>query len=151
ENPWRDSLAQFNKILIASSMVILMITMGLDLNWKKVLESLRKPVGCLIAIFCQFIMLPALTFTLIMIFPIDPYSALGILILSCCPGGGNSNFITYKINGDLALSIVMTSVSILLALVMMPLNIWLYSRHLLTADFESLVVPYKSILISLVT
>lgn len=47
-------------------------------------------------------------------------------------------FITY--------SLTMTTISTVLALGMMPLNIWLYSR---SWTDEKLVIPYTSILISL--
>ena len=42
--------------------------------------------------------------------------ALGIFVSGCCPGGGNSNMYTYLLNGDLSLSITMTTISTVAAL-----------------------------------
>ena len=44
-------------------------------------------------------------------------------------------------------SITMTSLSTILALGLMPLNIWIYSRSWISDELQ---IPYKSILISLV-
>ena len=41
----------------------------------------------------------------------DSAVALGIFVAGCCPGGGNSNMYTFLLNGDLSLSITMTTIS----------------------------------------
>ena len=55
------------------------------------------------------------------------------------PGGVTSNIFTYMADGDLSLSITMTSVATIAALLLMPLNVWIYGRNLETS---SLVIPY---------
>ncbi|XP_071546605.1 ileal sodium/bile acid cotransporter-like [Panulirus ornatus] len=97
----------------------------------------------------QFLLLPATGFALCLIFQFRPYVSLGILVVSCCPGGTFSNFFTFWADGDLALSIMMTTCSSLLAFGGMPFNLWLYSHYWLTDDEDSIVIPYRSIIISM--
>lgn len=44
---------------------------------------------------------------------------------------------------------MMTTCSSLLAFGGMPFNLWLYSRHWMTDDESTLVIPFKSIITSL--
>jgi BASS family bile acid:Na+ symporter len=50
-----------------------------------------------------------------------PSVALGLLLVTCCPGGALSNYLTGVARGDVATSISMTTISTLLSLVLTPL------------------------------
>ncbi|CAL8317273.1 unnamed protein product [Merluccius merluccius] len=73
--------------------------------------------------------------------------AVAVLICGCCPGGTLSNMLTLPLQGDMNLSIVMTTCSSVLALGMMPLLLYAYCQ-----GFPGLinVVPYGRIIITLV-
>lgn len=144
---WLVRLDQAATLLMTFNTITLMLGMGAATYWKEFWEHLKRPWACLIGLACQFVLLPALGFGLCLAFRLPPYEALGVLILACSPGGAFSNFFTYWVNGDLALSIMMTALSSLLAFGVMPLNVWLYSSR--WTDQE-LLVPYVNILISLV-
>ncbi|XP_042228389.1 uncharacterized protein LOC121870613 isoform X2 [Homarus americanus] len=101
----------------------------------------------MIGVVCQFVLLPAVGFGLCIIFQLPPYQALGVLILTCSPGGAFSNFFTYWVDGDLALSIIMTATSSVLAFGMMPFNLWAYSKRWTDQEMQ---VPYLNILLSLI-
>ena len=94
----------------------------------------------------QFILLPFSAFVLIQTFEIKPLHAAGLLILASSPGGVTSNVFTYFLEGDLSLSVTMTGFSTVVALVMMPFNVWLYGRSLET---ETIVIPYAKMTFSL--
>lgn len=49
------------------------------------------------------------------------FLALGLILVSCCPGGTASNVITFLAKGNVALSVSMTAISTLMAIVMTPL------------------------------
>ena len=53
---------------------------------------------------------------------------LGLFVLGCCPGGTGSNFWTLLLNGDINMSITMTFMSSILALVFMPIWIFLLGK-----------------------
>lgn len=63
----------------------------------------KRPIGPVIGMLGQFAVLPAISFCLCVVFKLKSYEALGILIISCCPGGSLSNFFTFCVDGDLPL------------------------------------------------
>jgi BASS family bile acid:Na+ symporter len=62
-----------------------------------------------------------------MVLDLSPAWTLGLILMACMPGGTTSNIFTYFSKAVLALSIMMTSVSTLVALVMVPALLELYS------------------------
>jgi len=55
-----------------------------------------------------------------------PSIALGMMLVAACPGGNLSNLMTYLANGNAAVSVSMTAVSTLAAIIMTPLNLSLW-------------------------
>lgn len=51
---------------------------------------------------------------------LEPALATGLILVSCCPGGQASNVATYIANGNVALSVLMTTASTVGAIVMTP-------------------------------
>lgn len=98
--------------------------------------------------FSQFVIMPLSAFSIMQSTSVSGLYATGVLIISCCPGGVLSNAFAYFCEGDLSLSVAMTSFSTLLAMGMMPLNLWIYGRSLETED---LVIPYEKLALSLVS
>ncbi|UYV79816.1 hypothetical protein LAZ67_18000776 [Cordylochernes scorpioides] len=105
----------------------------------------RRPVGVAIGLVCQFIMIPLFGFSLAALSSLEPRYAVGMLIISCCPGGTVSNIFTFYVDGDVSLSITMTTFSVFVALGAMPANLAIYGSGL------NLSVPYFKILASLAT
>lgn len=143
---WLVILDHTSAILMTCNTITLMLAMGAATYWREVWHHVKRPWGTLVGMVCQFFFLPALGFGLCVAFQLPPYQALGVLILACSPGGAFSTFFTYWVDGDLALSIIMTAVSSLLAFGMMPLNLWAYSRPWTNQELK---VPYVNIFISL--
>lgn len=82
----------------------------------------EMPKGIFAGVLSQFILLPLITFFLVKL--IDPISsvALGMILVAACPGGNLSNMLTLLARGDAALSVSLTALCTLLAVVMTPLN-----------------------------
>ncbi|UYV62775.1 hypothetical protein LAZ67_2001894 [Cordylochernes scorpioides] len=112
----------------------------------QVWNHIRKPAGVLIGMASQFVLLPLAAFGLMTGLGLDALHATGMLVLSCSPGGVTSNIFTYFCDGDVSLSITMTTCSTLVALGMMPFNMWLYGHHLETGNIH---IPYEKMAISL--
>jgi len=55
-----------------------------------------------------------------------PSVALGMILVAACPGGNLSNIMTYLARGNCAISVSMTAVSTLAAIIMTPLNLALW-------------------------
>ncbi|XP_076035936.1 ileal sodium/bile acid cotransporter-like isoform X2 [Oratosquilla oratoria] len=143
---WLQFLDRCNSMVILVNLIMLMLGMGAATYWRELLLHAKRPVGCVIGMISQFGILPAVGFGLTMALNMTPYESLGVLLICCSPGGAFSNFFTYWVDGDLALSILMTTTSSLLAFGGMPFNLWLYTQRW---SAHELKVPYMNILASL--
>jgi bile acid:Na+ symporter, BASS family len=117
-----------------SSLLIMNIVIGfimfgvaLDLKVEDFKRILKTPKPALIGLVCQFLFLPAITFILVSIVQPAPSIALGLFLVAACPGGNLSNFLTQLAKGNTPLSISMSAISSILAIVMTPLNTLLWA------------------------
>ncbi|AWP20235.1 putative sodium/bile acid cotransporter-like [Scophthalmus maximus] len=123
-----------------------MISLGCAMDWSKIKNHVIKPKGVAIALVSQYGVMPLTGFCLAKAFQLSGITATVILICGCSPGGQLSNLMTLALQGDVTLSMVMTSCSMFMALGMMPLLLYLYCK-----GFPNLhkAVPYGSIILSL--
>ncbi|XP_077989480.1 ileal sodium/bile acid cotransporter-like [Glandiceps talaboti] len=142
-----DNFGLINQILITIALVLIMIGMGSTLTPKDIWVNLRRPTGIAIGFASQFGIMPLVGFGLAHIMKLDPHTAIGTLVLACCPGGTVSNIFTYWTNGDVCLSICMTTCSTILATGMMPLCLFAYSRSWVDAIT---VIPYVDIMLAVI-
>ncbi len=82
----------------------------------------KRPKVIALGVGIQVLLLPAITFALTLALGVQGSVALGMILVACCPPGNVSNIVTHQARGDVALSVSMTAVSNLLAIVLMPLN-----------------------------
>ena len=105
---------------------IIMLSMGLTLSVQDFKILFKRPLDILLGAVAQYTIMPLVAFTLTKIFGLDPYLAVGIVLVGCCPGGVSSNIMSFLAKGDVAYSVGMTTVSTLLAPIMTPLLVlWL--------------------------
>lgn len=100
----------------------IMFGVALDLKPNDFKRTLKTPKPFLIGISAQFIIMPALTFLLVLAIQPKPSIALGMFLIAACPGGNLSNFLTHLAKGNTPLSISMSAVSTTFSIVMTPLN-----------------------------
>ncbi|KAL6075167.1 hypothetical protein STEG23_036039 [Scotinomys teguina] len=129
-------------------LALVMFSMGCNVEINKFLGHLKRPWGIFVGFLCQFGIMPLTGFILSFVFGILPIQAVVVLIMGCCPGGTASNILAYWVDGDMDLSVSMTTCSTLLALGMMPLCLFIYTKT--WVDSGTIVIPYDSIGISLV-
>lgn len=113
--------------LLGVMMMIIMLGMGASLTFKDFAIALRKPQGIAVGLVCQYGLMPALAFGLAQALGLPPAYAVGLILMGCMPGGTTSNIFAYFSKGTLSLSILMTVSSTLVAVVMVPLTLTLYS------------------------
>lgn len=113
--------------LLGIMMMVIMFGMGASLTYKDFLIAFKKPRGVLIGLLCQYGIMPFLGYLLAVSLGFPPAIAVGLILMGCMPGGTTSNIFTYFSKGVLALSIMMTSVSTLVAVLAVPALIELYS------------------------
>ncbi len=120
-------VTEFETKLLGVMMMVIMLGMGASLTWRDFLIAFRKPKGVLVGLVCQYGIMPLLGFLLAQALALPPAVAVGLILMGCMPGGTTSNIFTYFSKAVLALSIMMTSVSTLVALGMVPATLAFYS------------------------
>ncbi|KAM9840224.1 hepatic sodium/bile acid cotransporter [Aulostomus maculatus] len=133
-------------VLLVIILFITMVSLGCTMEVSKIKGHIVKPKGVVIAVLAQYGIMPLTAFCLAKAFQLAEMTAVVVLICGCCPGGSLSNILALALQGDMNLSIVMTSCSTLLALGMMPLLLFLYCQAF--ANLQN-AVPYIDITISL--
>lgn len=97
-----------------------MIGMGLSLTFNDFKRVIKYPLAALVGFINQIVLLPIIAYILIKIFNVDATIAVGIMILSACPGGPTSNLITLLAKGDVALSVTLTAINSLVTIITIP-------------------------------
>lgn len=90
-----------------------------------------KPV--ILGAVSQYVILPALTYLLVLIIRPSTPVALGMILVSSCPGGNVSNLISSISKANITLSVSLTTITTIMSLIMTPFNFafWggLYAKH----------------------
>ena len=118
------------RALLAVLLLVLMTGMGATLTPTSFQSVLTRPKGVLIGLLSQFGWMPLIAFGLAQVLGLSPALAIGLIIVGCTPGGTTSNLFAYYSRADVALSISMTVVSTVVAVVAMPLLVALYVSSL---------------------
>ena len=109
-------------------LAFIMFGVALELKIENFKRIIKTPIPILTGLVSQFILLPAFTFLLILLIKPSASVALGMILISACPGGNVSNFFTMMSKGNVALSVSITAISTTLCVVMTPFNLALWSN-----------------------
>ncbi len=118
----QDSLWVLNVCL-----ALIMFGVALDLKVSDFKRLLETPRASVVGLTSQFILLPFVTFLLVWVIEPQPSIALGMMLVAACPGGNISNFLTHLSKGNTALSVSLTAIGTVLAIVMTPFNLELWA------------------------
>lgn len=110
-----------SKIFLIVSLFIIMMGMGLSLTKADFKRVLKYPKAVFIGFLNQIVLLPLIAFGLTQIFDVSNEIAIGVMILSACPGGPTSNLVTHLAKGDTALSVTLTAVNSIVTIVSIPI------------------------------
>ncbi|MBE9257734.1 MULTISPECIES: bile acid:sodium symporter family protein [Aphanizomenonaceae] len=128
-------------VFLPLALFIIMLGMGLGLKVDDFKRILIEPFAVFVGLIAQLIMLPIVGFLVATIFPLTPELAVGVMILSACPGGATSNLVTYLVRGNVALSITLTAISSLVTVFSIPLVVNLAMQHFMEAN-SSVQLPF---------
>ena len=118
-----------------AALVLIMVTMGFTLKVDDFKRILLQPSAVIFGLVAQLVLLPAAAFALVAILQPDLAIAMGVIVLSCCPGGATSNFFTHLARGNVAISISLTAISGLVVIFTIPLLVNL-ATHLFAETAE---------------
>ena len=110
----------FSGPLIPIGLAVIMLSMGMTIGFEDLRRIGRERRSVLPGVALQYTLMPALGWSLAEVFDLPPPLAVGLILVSCCPGGTASNVITFLARADVALSVTMTVASTVLAVLMTP-------------------------------
>ena len=111
-------------IFLPLALAFIMFSLGLGLTGNDFLRVANQPRDFFLGAFLQIIILPIVAFLLVMIWPIEPALAVGVMLIAAAPGGATSNILTSFAKGDVALSISLTAIISLLCVFTIPLIVF---------------------------
>lgn len=114
-------------VLLNLLLALMMFGASLSVKWSDFRAIADAPKALAVGLASQFVLLPLVTFLLTIMLSVDASVALGMILVSSCPGGSFSNIMTWLARGNLATSISMTGASTLASLVFTPLNFAFYA------------------------
>ena len=116
-----DATTIITQIFLPISLAIIMFGMGLTLVFSDFGRLFAYPKEVLIGLCNQLIFLPLIGFLIILLFDLNSSMAIGIMILSLCPGGPTSNLITQVARGNIGLSVTLTALASLITVFTIPI------------------------------
>ena len=143
---FKDNFANLSSY-IPHLLGIVIFFMGLTIELKELLHTLRKFKWIIITISIQFTVMPFLAFIISLIFRLPLEISLGFIILGSCPGGTASNVITYLCNGNVSLSLLCTFISTIFAIILTPLLIYFYAGHSIEIPVINLILSTSKIIL----
>ncbi|MGB9927856.1 MAG: bile acid:sodium symporter family protein [Methanosarcina sp.] len=133
--------------LIVPFLSLIMLGMGVTLSVDSFLAVFKRPRVVFLGTLMQYTIMPLAAWIVCLILKLPADLAAGVILLGCCPGGTASNVITYLAKGDVALSIVLTSVSTLLAFLATPFLTWLFIGQTVEVDVVGMLTSVVNIVV----
>ncbi len=104
------------------TLAAIMFGVALEIRIDNFKRLLLNPKSALLGIFSQFLLLPALTFGLVILLNPPASIAMGMILIAACPGGNVSNFISALAKANIELSVSLTAFATLAATFLTPIN-----------------------------
>jgi BASS family bile acid:Na+ symporter len=120
----------FSGDFITWGLAVIMLGMGITLSVDDFKAVLKTPRAIGIGFFAHYAIMPFLGWSIAHLLRLETPFAVGLILVSCCPCGTASNVVNYIARSNVALSVLMTMVSTLGAIVMTPLlTQWLAGQY----------------------
>lgn len=124
------NFSQGGLLVLNIAISVIMFGVALEIKMQHFKELVIKPKPVIIGFISQFFLLPFLTFCLIMAFwtNLTAGVAMGMMLVASCPGGNVSNFLSTHARGNAALSVSLTAIATMLAIILTPFNFYMYGK-----------------------
>ena len=122
-------------------LAFVMFGIALRIDFSEFKNIVKQPKSFIVGIISQFLLLPLVTFLLVLLIRPTPSVALGMILVAACPGGNISNFITTLAKGNIPLSVSLSAFSTLACVVLTPFNFSFWGG--LYSDASRLIMPIE--------
>lgn len=109
---WDSPLSHGINVFVGFVLCFTMLGLGCTVELSQLGEHIRKPIGVLLAVVCQFVIMPLIAFLLALAFSLNDVAAMAVLLCGCCPGGNLSNIMSLLVNGDMNLRYMISITSV---------------------------------------
>jgi bile acid:Na+ symporter, BASS family len=116
-----QTMIWFDKPWIFWALAASMLGMGLTLKIEDFKTVGRMPGSVALGFGAQYTIMPLCGWLIATILQLEPGLAVGIILVASCPGGMASNMISYLAKANVALSVVLTLCSTVLAFFFTPM------------------------------
>ena len=110
-------------------LAIVMLGMGMTLKPSDFSQLIHIKSIIVVGLILQYTIMPLIAWLISYSFSLSISLLTGMVLVGASPGGTASNVICYLARGNVALSIALTSISTLLAVVATPVLTWIYLGH----------------------
>jgi bile acid:Na+ symporter, BASS family len=124
-----DDQSAFALIGLPIAVALIMGSLGLSLTVDDFKRVFTAPRGILIGLANLFFVSPFLAFAVAELYGLEALFAVGLVLLGASPGGATANLMTHLARGDTALSVSMTALSSIAAVVTVPVYLSLAISH----------------------
>lgn len=100
---WDSPLSHGINVFVGLVLCFTMLGLGCTVDVSQLGEHVRRPIGVLLALVCQFVIMPLVAFLLALTFSLDDVAAMAVLLCGCCPGGNLSNILSLLAHGEMNL------------------------------------------------
>jgi len=107
--------------VITWGLAVIMLGMGITLSVAEFKAVLKMPKAVAAGVAAQFLIMPFLGWSIAHLLGLERELAVGLILVSCCPGGTASNVVTFLARANVALSVSMTMCSTFAAIALTPL------------------------------
>ncbi|MDP1733343.1 MAG: bile acid:sodium symporter family protein [Sulfuritalea sp.] len=123
--------------LLPLALAFIMFALGLGLTLADFGRVFRQPRAIAAGLASQMLLLPLVGFAVALLFGLPPDMAAGLMLIAACPGGASAGLITKLARGETALSISLTAITSVLAVLSVPLVIGFALRHFTATDIAT--------------
>lgn len=113
-------LADGFQLAVNAIVALFLFGIALDTKIGDFRDVARRPWVIAAGLVAQYVVMPGLTVLLTLVLDVRGSVAIGMILVVCCPAGNLSNILTHRARGDVALSVSLTGVSTIAAVVVTP-------------------------------
>lgn len=137
---WKPELfLWFQKDYVTAGLAITMLSMGTSLTLEDFTGVMKVPGQVALGTALQYTVMPTMGFLVSRLAGLSSPLAVGLCLVASCPGGVASNVVTFLAKADVPLSVLMTSVSTMAAVVTTPLLVKLLVGSIVPVNAAALV------------
>ena len=112
--------------IVIPVLIFLMFCIGLELKLSNFKLILNQPLPIILGSLAQLVFHPLVAWFVLSFLNIPPEFKIGIILIASCPGGASSNAFSFLVKGDVALSVLLTSLTSILSIFTIPIIVSSY-------------------------